>query len=139
MRGMTVARRSWAVVVAFVVAVSLAGIARADGGGVKIATDPKLGKHLSDQKGMTLYVFKKDTPGKSACAAECVAAWPIFHAEKVDVPAGLNREDFKTITRDDGQKQTTYKGLPLYYWIKDEKPGDTTGHGVKDVWFVAKP
>ena len=45
----------------------------------------------------------------------------------------------KTITRADGKKQTTYKGLPLYYFSKDVKPGDTTGQGFKDLWSVAKP
>jgi predicted lipoprotein with Yx(FWY)xxD motif len=29
--------------------------------------------------------------------------------------------------------------MPLYLWVKDEKPGDTTGDGVNSVWHVAKP
>lgn len=28
------------------------------------------------------------------------------------------------MTRDDGKKQWAFKGKPLYYWIKDQKPGD---------------
>jgi predicted lipoprotein with Yx(FWY)xxD motif len=31
----------------------------------------------------TRYVFKKDSPGKSACAGPCVAKWPIYYREKV--------------------------------------------------------
>lgn len=129
----------WLGVGAVVVAATLAGGAWAAEGAVKVASDAKLGKYLTDDKGMTLYVFKKDSPGKSACAGPCAEAWPIFHGEKVSASGGVKAEDFGTITRDDGKKQSTYKGLPLYYWVKDTKPGDTTGHGVKEVWFVATP
>jgi predicted lipoprotein with Yx(FWY)xxD motif len=30
-----------------------------------------------------------------------------------------------------------YKGWPLYFWVKDEKPGDTTGDMVGEVWHTA--
>jgi predicted lipoprotein with Yx(FWY)xxD motif len=125
--------------IAVVAAAMLAGSARAGQGPVKVATDPKLGEYLTDEKGMALYTFKKDTPGKSACAGECLAAWPAFHAEKAGGSGGLEADAFATITRDDGKKQTAYKGMPLYYFVKDAKPGDTTGHAVKEVWFLAKP
>jgi predicted lipoprotein with Yx(FWY)xxD motif len=57
----------------------------------------------------------------------------------VDAKEGLKAGDFGTITRADGKKQTTYKGMPLYYFIKDTKAGDTMGQGVKDIWTVAAP
>jgi predicted lipoprotein with Yx(FWY)xxD motif len=41
------------------------------------------------------------------------------------------------VTRDDGSEQLAYDGMPLYYWVSDTAPGDTTGHEVGDVWFVA--
>jgi predicted lipoprotein with Yx(FWY)xxD motif len=44
-----------------------------------------------------------------------------------------------TITRADGSAQLTYKGMPLYFWKSDVKPGDTTGNGVGGVWSVVKP
>ena len=47
--------------------------------------------------------------------------------------------DYSVITRDDGKTQLAYKGKPLYYWIKDTKPGDKTGEGVNQVWRAAKP
>lgn len=43
------------------------------------------------------------------------------------------------ISRADGTSQITYNGWPLYYWVKDAKPGDTTGQNVGNVWFVADP
>jgi polyisoprenoid-binding protein YceI len=44
-----------------------------------------------------------------------------------------------TVEREDGGTMVTYNGMPLYYWIKDEAPGDTTGHGVGGVWAVVGP
>jgi len=31
----------------------------------------------------------------------------------------------------DGIKQLTYHGHPLYSFVNDKKPGDTTGEGIK--------
>ena len=28
---------------------------------------------------------------------------------------------------------------PLYRWSKDQKPGDTTGDGFKNLWRVGRP
>jgi predicted lipoprotein with Yx(FWY)xxD motif len=112
--------------------------ARADHHAVKVAKDDKIGSFLTDAKGMALYTFKKDTAGKSACAGECVTKWPIYFREKVGTDPKM-AADFATITREDGQKQTTYKGLPLYYFAGDKAAGETKGQGVKDVWYVAAP
>jgi predicted lipoprotein with Yx(FWY)xxD motif len=106
---------------------------------LKVAKDGKLGSYLTDAKGMTLYTFKKDMPGKSACAGDCVQKWPLYFSKQVVVDASLKANDIGTITREDGHKQTTYKGLPLYYFAGDKAPGDVNGQGVKDVWFVAVP
>lgn len=106
---------------------------------VEIRTKDGIGSYLADEKGMTLYLFKKDAPGVSACAGPCVEKWPLFTAESVTAPAGVKADDFGSITRADGKKQTTYKGLPLYYFFKDAQAGDTAGQGVNDVWYVVAP
>jgi predicted lipoprotein with Yx(FWY)xxD motif len=41
--------------------------------------------------------------------------------------------------RTDGTLQVTYEGMPLYHWVNDQAPGDTTGQGINDVWFVVEP
>tara|TARA_R110000787_G_scaffold192886_11_gene304422 strand:+ start:316 stop:762 length:447 start_codon:yes stop_codon:yes gene_type:complete len=51
----------------------------------------------------------------------------------------LDVNDFNTITRVDGTKQTTYKNWPLYYFANDSNAGETNGDGVGGVWFIAKP
>lgn len=101
----------------------------------------KLGWFVIDENRMTLYTFSKDILGKSACgtANDCIKKWPPFHAEAIDAEVPMKNSDFATIVREDGTKQTTYKGMPLYYFAKDTKPGDVNGQGVNNAWFVAKP
>ncbi|RSC29538.1 hypothetical protein EGT09_25145 [Pseudomonas putida] len=97
--------------------------------------DSALGKVLVDSKGLTLYTFTKDSAGKSACNGQCAQNWPPLAAGLYAKAA----DGYSVITRDDGSKQWAYKDQPLYGWVKDQKPGDTTGEGVGQVWHVAKP
>ena len=106
---------------------------------VGIATDASGQSYLVDSKGMTLYYFTKDQVGESACNGNCIKAWPAFYAPTMQVSNPLVASDFGTITRADGSFQTTFKGWPLYYWVHDAKPGDTTGQGVGKVWFIIDP
>jgi predicted lipoprotein with Yx(FWY)xxD motif len=99
------------------------------------SADTSKGKALVDAKGMTLYVFEKDTPGKSNCNGPCATNWPPLTAN-VDAKAS---GDWSIVMRDDGGKQWAYKGKPLYAWSKDAKPGDVTGDGVNNVWHIAAP
>lgn len=116
-----------------------AASALADHHAVKVAKKDGVGSYLADTKGMTLYWFKKDSPGKSACAGPCVEKWPLYHRDAVKAPEGVKAEDFGTITREDGKKQTTFRGFPLYYWASDKAAGDTLGQGVNGVWYVVDP
>lgn len=90
---------------------------------------------VTNAAGMTLYVFDADQGGKSACNGPCAANWPPLLAQDSDQASG----DYTIITRDDGKKQWALKGKPLYTWSKDQKPGDKTGDGFKNIWHVAKP
>jgi predicted lipoprotein with Yx(FWY)xxD motif len=92
--------------------------------------------YLTDARGMTLYYFTKDTDGESACTGGCVEKWPIFYTPDISAPPMLSASDFGTITRSDGQKETTYRGWPLYYWFQDKNPGDMKGEGVGKVWYI---
>ena len=92
---------------------------------------------LTNPAGMTLYTFDKDVAGsgKSVCSGDCAVKWPPLAASAGDKPHG----DYSIVTRDDGSMQWAYKGKPLYLWFKDQKPGDTTGDGVNNVWRAARP
>jgi predicted lipoprotein with Yx(FWY)xxD motif len=106
---------------------------------IKIKEKGEIGKYFTDTEGKTLYSFKKDSPGTSACSGPCLEKWPIYYRETVAAPEGINAEEFGTITREDGQKQTTFRGYPLYYWINDKEAGETNGQGVNNVWYVINP
>lgn len=102
--------------------------------------DSDLGEILVDGDGMTLYLFTQDPPGESVCADDCLAAWPplVVDGEPV-VGEGVDPDLVSTLTRDDGSTQVTYDDAPLYRWASDEAPGDVTGQGVQDVWYVVAP
>jgi predicted lipoprotein with Yx(FWY)xxD motif len=105
---------------------------------VKLMKKEGVGSYLTDAQGMTLYYFVKDTPGKSACAGECLQKWPAVKADAVAAMPGLEAKDFGSLVREDG-RQATFRGYPLYYFFKDAKPGDTNGQGFNNVWFVIDP
>ena len=92
---------------------------------------------LTGNNGMSLYTFDKDMAGsgKSVCNGPCAANWPPLLAGAKDKAEG----DYTLIQRDDGSQQWAYKGKPLYFWVKDQKPGDQTGQGFNGVWQLAKP
>ena len=99
------------------------------------SADTSKGKALVDGKGMTLYVFDRDTAGTSNCNDKCAANWPPLLAAAGPAASG----NWTIVTRADGGKQWAYKGKPLYTFSKDAKPGDVTGDGVNNVWHVAAP
>ncbi|HEX6886503.1 MAG TPA: hypothetical protein VF143_00240 [Candidatus Nanopelagicales bacterium] len=100
----------------------------------------KLGTILVDGRGMTLYLFTKDTRGSGAstCEGSCLAAWPPLLGTP-EAGSGADQARLGTITRSDGAIQVTYNGWPLYYWAQDSAPGDTNGQGVNGVWWMVSP
>lgn len=113
--------------------------ASADHHSVKTVNKDGVGDYLTDAKGMTLYWFVKDQPGVSACSGGCLEKWPVYYRETVVPPEGVLATDFSTMTRADGQKQTNFRGYPLYYFFKDEKAGETKGQAANNVWYVIDP
>ena len=89
---------------------------------------------LTNTASMTLYTFDKDEGGKSMCNGPCAANWPPLMAGADAKASG----DWSIVIRDDGARQWAYKGKPVYYWVKDTKPGDRTGDGFNNVWRVAR-
>ena len=101
----------------------------------------KLGKVLVNGNGVTLYLFEKDTNGKSACSGACATAWPpVLTKGGPHATAGAKSAKLGTTRRADGTTQVTYGGHPLYTFIMDhKKPGSVAGEGVKAFgaeWYV---
>jgi predicted lipoprotein with Yx(FWY)xxD motif/uncharacterized cupredoxin-like copper-binding protein len=107
---------------------------------VFVRQDPTLGPILTDQAGMTLYLFTNDTTaGESTCYDKCAENWPPFMAEEpFSLPFTMEGE-LTTVQRTDGSTQVAYNGIPLYYFVKDTGAGDTNGQGVGDVWYTVAP
>jgi predicted lipoprotein with Yx(FWY)xxD motif len=101
---------------------------------------PSEGKMLlTTTKGRTLYSLSAERGGKFICTemSGCTSIWhPLTVAAGV-VPKGPVK--LGTIHRPEGQVQVTYRGLPLYTFASDKKPGQVKGEGLKDVgtWHAA--
>jgi predicted lipoprotein with Yx(FWY)xxD motif len=99
-----------------------------------------LGSILVDPRGMTLYLFNRDSGGTSACYGQCATTWPpLLLSGKLRAGAGLQSSLLGTTQRTDGTTQVTYAGHPLYFYSRDTKAGDTTGQGVGSIWYVVSP
>jgi predicted lipoprotein with Yx(FWY)xxD motif len=123
-------------------AVALATGTSTGGATVKIASSP-LGRILVDSKGITLYDFPPDKTGASTCYGACAALWPpLITTAKPHAGAGVRASLLGTTKRSDGKLEVTYNGHPLYYFVTDRKPGQTTGQGVNQFgapWWVISP
>jgi predicted lipoprotein with Yx(FWY)xxD motif len=143
---------------AAVIPLTALAVAACGGGGAATAATPKtstgaaatvgvahsnLGSILVNSAGRTLYLFKADVGTKSACTGACATAWPPLLAHgKATAGTGLTASKLGTTTRSGGTHQVTYNGHPLYLFIKDKKPGQTTGQGLTAfgaAWFAVSP
>jgi predicted lipoprotein with Yx(FWY)xxD motif len=106
-------------------------------------TTTSLGKILVDSRGRTLYLFKKDRHGKSACNGQCASFWPpLIASGKPLAGRGLKPALLGTTRRKDGRMQVTYDHHPLYRFAEDKGRGQTNGEGVSGFgakWFVVSP
>ncbi|SDM82126.1 COG4315 family predicted lipoprotein [Actinacidiphila guanduensis] len=103
-------------------------------------TNRSPGPFLTSGSGRTLYLFTADSSGKSACYGACATTWPPLTS--TDMPkagSGVAAGKLATITRDDGTKQVTYNGHPLYYYSGDTSTGDVNGQGFGGKWYVLSP
>jgi predicted lipoprotein with Yx(FWY)xxD motif len=90
----------------------------------------KLGKVLATKSGLTLYLFKIDRNGRSACYGQCATYWPPLIAKgKPTAGTGVKAKLLGTIKRKDGTKQVTYAGHPLYRFKLDKRAGQVNGEG----------
>ncbi|WP_199438798.1 hypothetical protein [Umezawaea beigongshangensis] len=106
------------------------------------ATVGDLGVVATDAEGMTLYRFDDDTanPSVSTCVDACAVKWPPLLTETDDVQVqGVDRALVGTVVRQDGTKQVTLAGWPLYTFADDVLCGDAKGQGVGGKWFVSTP
>ncbi len=94
-------------------------------------------------KELTVYMFAGDKGSKSNCTGACAVAWPPVVAKGSPTASGkASASDVGTAMRAGGVAQVTYKGHPLYYFIKDKDDGDAYGqakHAFGADWYVLAP
>ena len=103
---------------------------------VSVSNGILVGGAGSAKPGFSLYVFDADiNSGGSTCDDSCAASWPPLLVSD-GVASGL--PSLGTVTRNNGSKQVTYQGRPLYFYAADNKVGDRKGHGVGGVWWLVE-
>jgi predicted lipoprotein with Yx(FWY)xxD motif len=122
---------------------SAAGTTSGGAATIDVANNPQVGQILTDSKGETVYVFAKDTNGKSECSGSCAGVWPpVPTSGSPKAGTGVDASKLGTTKRSDGSTQVTYDGRPLYTYTADTSPGDTTGNGVNlygALWYAVQP
>ena len=109
---------------------------------VKIAKS-RLGRILVDTRGITLYDFVADKHGRSSCYGACATYWPpLLTKGKPHAGTGVRASLLGTTKRKDGKLELVYNHHPLYYFVGDRKPGQTTGQGLNQFgapWWALSP
>ena len=146
-------KRLMSIVLAFAVVGAIAGTAAGSGGtkrGPAVAAASSLGvkrtavgNTLVDARGRTLYLFQADKPNVSRLSSAGFRVWPAFSATRAPRAAhGVSASKIGLIAGHNGTKQVTYNHHPLYYYVGDQKPGDTHGQGLNQfgaLWYVLSP
>jgi predicted lipoprotein with Yx(FWY)xxD motif len=115
-------------VIGFLAAGALAG--EATNATVSLRTT-KLGPILVNSKGHTLYLFAKDRTSRSTCTGPCATYWPpLVSRGKLTAGPGVKRSLIGTTRRRNGAMQVNYNKHPLYTYLLDKRPGQTTGQRI---------
>jgi predicted lipoprotein with Yx(FWY)xxD motif len=124
-------------------ALPAAGKSATAAGPIISTASTSLGKIVVTSSGRTLYLFAKDTSGKSTCTGQCATFWPpLIASAKPRAGAGARASLLGTTRGADGRMQVTYNHHPLYTFAKDTKKGQTSGEGLSAFgakWFAVSP
>lgn len=142
MRNALIAGVTAAVVLVLVAAVT-AGAAPTGRSATVTTARTGLGRVVVDGRGRSLYLFEKDTRGRSACSGVCAAYWPplLTNGRSIAI-RGAKPSLLASIRRADGSRQVSYAGHPLYFFSGDTRRGQTNGEGLQDFgagWYVLMP
>ncbi|MEV5846692.1 hypothetical protein AB0M32_32470 [Streptomyces sp. NPDC051985] len=97
-----------------------------------------MGAVVTDAQGFTLYRYGKDQVNMSMCTGSCAETWMPVMADGTPQGMGVQAK-VGVLTRDDGMKQITLAGWPLYRYMGDTKAGEMNGQGKDGTWFAVTP
>ena len=99
-----------------------------------------LGSVLVDGRGRTLYLFEKDRNGVSACDTACLRYWPALTSRGMPrAGSGVHQSLLRVTAPRNGRSQVIYAGHPLYTFVGDKRPGQTTGEDLTNFgggWYA---
>jgi predicted lipoprotein with Yx(FWY)xxD motif len=104
---------------------------------VVTAKHTSLGTILVTGSGKTLYLDVGDKPPHFACNGGCISAWPLLQTSgKPIAKGGAVAADLGTV-KHGSATQVTYKGHPLYLFVRDTSSNPTSGEGVNGFYVVS--
>jgi predicted lipoprotein with Yx(FWY)xxD motif len=108
-----------------------------------VVGNPAVGEYVSGPSGHTLYRFDLDSadPSTAHCVDECAGKWPALtvRADQLVYTGKLGPSVVGYVQRADGTYQVTIQGWPVYYFLRDETPGDVRGQNVDHAWSAVTP
>jgi predicted lipoprotein with Yx(FWY)xxD motif len=116
----------------------------APGAAIVMVSKSQSGQIIADGSGRSVYLFEKDQHHKSSCYADCATVWPPLITDGLPTAgAGATTSLLGTTSRTDGNKQVTYNGHPLYYYVSDgNQQGSIAGEGLDQFgakWYLLSP
>lgn len=115
--------------------------AEATAGGVDLTSAQVPLGTVVTSAGATLYRFDKDAakPPKATCNGACASTWPpLLAGGGSPTVTGVDQALVGAVAREDGTRQVTLNGWPLYRFSKDTA-GATKGEGVGGTWHAIAP
>ncbi len=82
----------------------------------------------ANEKGLTLYTWDQDVPGKSLCTGACTETFiPFLASTEIGHDSAEVYGRWSTVLRDDGTRQWALNGKALYSYVNDVDPGSVGG------------
>jgi predicted lipoprotein with Yx(FWY)xxD motif len=104
--------------------------------------DSEFGRMLFGSNGQAIYVFERDSRGRTVCYGDCARAWPpVLTKGRPRAGKGVRKSLLGTVRRRNGKRQVTYARKPLYFYAH-EGPGEVRCHNVDlngGFWWVVGP
>jgi predicted lipoprotein with Yx(FWY)xxD motif len=85
----------------------------------------------------TLYVNVDESAHHNTCTGQCAKTWfPLLTRGQPQAGEGVSGNLLGSFRRDDGRRQVTYNGHPLYTYRGDHQPVEAKGQGASGRWYV---
>lgn len=102
----------------------------------------EFGEVIVGKNGRTVYIFTndvRDSKRSNCMEGQCRSNWPpVLASSDNPIVEGITAK-VGVIEIEDGKKQVTINGMPIYYWNKDTRIGEAKGQDVSGSWYVVSP